>query len=455
MQEKQVKNGSAMTAAACLWLGLFPLLQGLTYARITLDKWLIMLALCAVTLGCFCFDTFLGFRSDRRNSRRPFAFLAPVPRLPLILGALLLLWSVLSCLLSPYGADVWWIGASVRREGLATQICYLFLFFCFVLSRVSLKPVLFAAAAGVALFTAVVILQRLGSNPFGLYPAGRSYASNPEFQGTIGNIDMDVGYLCLLSGLFLHGGIHHFRSYRQDRSRSSLAAAVCCAAGLALSVFLVLTMQVQFGLIALTVLAVFSLLCLLPKKRRLPALLFVLILALVVVWFWPGTGGGIMEFHEILRGRGRLSFGSNRAAVWLYSLRLASERLLTGGGSDTFVLRFNRYLQDNGLTVPEEQDGVPLPNYFDTPHNEYIAQLLNHGLPAVFLLVLLLAAAVMRRREAFFPLLTPCSAAVLCYAAQAFFSFSVCLVAPMFWVILGMAFRPDADQAYHILRSSC
>ena len=33
------------------------------------------------------------------------------------------------------------------------------------------------------------------------------------------------------------------------------------------------------------------------------------------------------------------------------------------------------------------------------------------------------------------------SAAVLCYAVQAFFSFSVCLVAPMFWVVLGLSFR--------------
>ena len=61
------------------------------------------------------------------------------------------LWTVLSCLLSPYGADTWWIGASVRREGLATQLCYLFLCFCFILSLVNLKAVLVSAAAGVAL----------------------------------------------------------------------------------------------------------------------------------------------------------------------------------------------------------------------------------------------------------------------------------------------------------------
>ena len=107
------------------------------------------------------------------------------------------------------------------------------------------------------------------------------------------------------------------------------------------------------------------------------------------------------------------------------------------------MLRFNQYLKDNNLTVPIEQDGLPLPDYFDNPHNEYLSQLLNHGLPAMILLILLMLTAVMRRREALFPLLAPCSAAVLCYMVQAFFSFPVCLVSPMFWVLLGMSFQTD------------
>jgi len=63
----------------------------------------------------------------------------------------------------------------------------------------------------------------------------------------------------------------------------------------------------------------------------------------------------------------------------------------------------------------------------------------------MLLFLFLLFAAVMRRREACFPVLAPCSAAVLCYAVQAFFSFSVCLVAPMFWVLLAMAFQPEQN----------
>ena len=445
MQQKQAKNGVAMTVAACLWLGLFPLLQGFTYARITLDKWLFMLALCVVTLGCFCFDLICRSAAARRESCRSFAFFGAVPRLPLILAGSLLLWIVLSCLVSPYGADTWWIGASLRREGLATQLCYLCLFFCFFFSRIHLKPVLFSACAGVVLFAVVVILQRSGGNPLGLYPTGRSFASNPEFLGTIGNIDMDTGYLCLLSGLFLYGGIRQFLSFRRDHTRSALAAFFCCAIGFLTSVYLILSMQVQFGVITLAILLIITFLRLLPKKSRLAAVVLLLVLAFLVVWYWPGTGGGIWELHEILHGRPRLSFGSNRVAVWVWSLQLSRDRLFFGGGSDTFVLRFNQYLKDNQLTVPTEQDGVLLPDYFDNPHNEYLAQLLNHGLPAMLLLILLILAAVLRRREAFLPLLMPYTASVLCYAVQAFFSFSVCLVAPMFWVLLGMSWQ-NADS---------
>ena len=300
------------------------------------------------------------------------------------------------------------------------------------------------------------MLQRGGGNPLGLYPSGRSYAKNPEFQGTIGNIDMGTGYLLLLAGLFHHALIDHIRQlYLRKKttplstlhsplfsSRSPLSLIVLSFAFI-LTVFLILTMDVQFGAISLAVLFLFTLLRFIPKKARLPLLILLVVLVLLAVWFWPGTGGGIWELHEIFHGRARLSFGSNRVAVWLYSLRLARENLLLGGGSGTFVFRFNQFLAANGLVIPNKQDGRSLPDYFDAPHNDYIAQLTDHGLPAMLLFLALLLFAVFRRRDRWLPLLSPCSAAVLCYAVQAFFSFSVCIVAPVFWMLLGLSFRKD------------
>ena len=429
-----------MTAAACLWLGLFPLLQRGTYAHITRDKWLFMLLLAGVTGLCFLWDLL----RNRKESRLPFR--SSVPAVPLLLAGALLLWTVLSCLLSPYGAEYWWVAGDARYEGLASQLCYFALFFLFCVSRVRLRPVVFSAAAGLAVFFAVVCLQRAGQNPLGLYPSfpeTHSYALNPEFQGTIGNVDMDTGYLCLLAGLFLYELPALFRDARTSARKAAFLPAAAVLAALLVTLYLILTMGVQFGFITLAVLLLLTLLRFVPKKWRLPLLILLLALVLLLVWFWPGQSGGIWELHEILHGRARLSFGSNRTGVWLYSLRLAMERPFTGGGSGTFRARFSRYLTEHALTIPTEQDGVPLPDTFDTPHNEYVAQLTDHGFPALLLLAALLFAALFRRRERCCPLLSPCSAAVFCYAVQAFFSFSVCLVAPMFWVVLGLSFRED------------
>ena len=452
MQSVQPKYATGMTVAACLWLGLFPLLQGGTYASITRDKWTIMLALTVFTLICLLADAVCRKRSGEE--------LFPVPRgggrafpVPLVTAGLLLLWTVLSCLFSENGPSVWWLGESARREGLLTQLCYLLLFFCFYLSRVRLKPVLLSAAAGVTVFFVIVMLQRAGLNPLGLYPAGRGYIHGHEFQGTIGNIDMGVGYLLLLSGLFLYGllqpvldrsaGREPFPALSSPAGRKKAAFLAVCFLALALSVFLIITMDVQFGVISLSVLLFLTVLRLLPKKARLAAFVLLLAVFLLAVWFWPDQGphGGVWELHEILHGRTQLSFGSNRLAVWKYSLGLASERLLLGGGSGTFAARFNAYIADHGLVIPRSQDGISLPDYFDNPHNEYIAQLTDHGLPAMLLFITLILLSLFRRREGLLPLLAPCSAAVLCYAVQAFFSFSVAIVDPMFWVLLGLSFR--------------
>ena len=64
------------------------------------------------------------------------------------------------------------------------------MFFLFSFSRVRRGPVLMSAAGGLAVFLTVVLLQRGGGNPFGLYPEEFSFDNASYFQGTIGNVDM-------------------------------------------------------------------------------------------------------------------------------------------------------------------------------------------------------------------------------------------------------------------------
>ncbi len=415
----------ALTAA--LWLGLFPLLQGGSFRTITGDKRLFFLLLCGLTLAGFAADLARGL-------------LRTPARLPLLAGVLLLCWLPLTCLLSPYGPSAWLAGASTRREGLLTQLCYLLLFFVFLCSRVSLKLLRLSCAAGLAAFFAVVMLQRAGLNPLGLYPPGRSYAANPEFQGTVGNIDMCAGYLTVAAAWLLPAV--------WDRSVST-GVRLTCLAGTVLAGFLVWTMQVQFGI--LTFLALLAGCALFPLPRRLRAALCVSLPAalLLLAWFWSGPDNGFREFHEVLHGRPLASFGSNRLGVWAYSLRIAGEQLPFGSGPDTFVLRFGSWLADRGLSLPSDRAGAPLQVLFDTPHNEYIALLFETGLPGLLLRLGLAASVLLPRSGVPGPdagpgrprLPEPARLAVAAYLLQAFFSFSSCLVSPLFWVSLGLAGR--------------
>ena len=198
-----------------------------------------------------------------------------------------------------------------------------------------------------------------------------------------------------------------------------------------LCVFLLVTIGVRFGLLVLALLAVRIPIRLLPEKYRVPVILLLCIVVLAVAWFWPGGQiSTLHELHEILHGRILSSFGNNRIGVWNWTVTMLREegRLLLGTGADTYAGRFSSFLEQYVKSHPEAE----LPsNYFDNPHCDYLALLSNCGIPAL----LLFAALVF----------IGCSGAsawrdsVFCYAVQVFFSFSVCIVAPMFWAVLGLS----------------
>ena len=435
MQSGQTKYGIGMTVSACLWLGLFPLLQFGTFHTLTRDKWIIMFILGGVSLVCFIVDCFC-----RRVTR---------PRLlPLLLGGALLLWMLLSCLLSPYPGAPWWIGTG-RREGLATRLCYFGLFFLFSFSRVRRTPVIISSVCGVFAFLAVVLLQRAGGNPFGLYPGSYSFATAPGFQGTIGNVDMCAGYLLIVAGLFVPALTDalaaFFRSFRKKTADDSAAASrgkrirwlaalsvLFLAAALAACVYLFITMEVRFGLLTMAVLVGWSLVRLLPKKFRIPVLLLLIAAVLLVVWFYPFTQVSTLnELHETLHGRVKLTYGTGRIGVWYYTFKMLREegRLWLGTGVDTYATRFSTWLQQYLGAHPEAEK---LRYYFDNPHNEYLALVVDCGIPAMLLYAALIICGCFGARA--------WRDSVLCYGIQALLSFSVCIVAPMLWVVLGMSF---------------
>jgi len=434
MQSGQTKYGIGMTVSACLWLGLFPLLPFSSFHTITRDKWICMLLLAGVTLICFLADAAM-----RRLSR---------PRLlPLLFGGGLLLWTVLSCLCSPYPGAPWWIGTG-RREGLASQLCYLGLFFLFSFSKVRKRAVLTAAGCGVLIFFVVTMLQRAGGNPFGLYPEGSGYEFAPDFQGTIGNVDMCSAYLVILCGLLLPELVNSIRSLvSQSRLKRSPFLYLCfLLISLAAAVYLLCTIGVFSGLLALAVLVVGTLIRFLPKKARLPVLVLLLAAVFLLVWFWPGSEGTeIWELHEILQNRPQYAFGSGRLGVLARTRTMLQTegRLLLGTGADTFAKRFNDFQLTYEMSHP---DGPYLDGYYDSPHCEYLALISNCGIPALLCFLALIVFGCLGA--------APWRDGILGYSVQLLFSFSICLVAPMFWVVLGLAFssgkNPEHKSAFRV-----
>ena len=114
--------------------------------------------------------------------------------------------------------------------------------------------------------------------------------------------------------------------------------------------------------------------------------------------------------------------------MWRHTLHIVKENLLFGTGPDTFLSVFRKHLASEGATLQQT---------FDNPHNLLLAVLVQNGLPALVLYIAGIAWVLARaaRTEDGLPL----CAAALCYLVQGMFTFSIVIVTPMFWAVLGMA----------------
>jgi len=484
--------GAAMTVSAVAALGLFPLMTDFSYSTMTRAKWLGLLGLWALALACAVTAVLALWtaRQGRQIRWHPVSLLA--------LGYLA--WVGVSAWLGPLGHQlnergewVWWMGA-VRYEGMAAKLCYVLLMFCLSLYPQRWRATLGAAALALGIFCGVVALQYLGRNPLGLFPAGRSIYTNYEFQGTIGNIDMVSGYVSLVmpmllagyvllpgrgwhllagaglgmlltlcmevqSGLIVMGfallwtvGYALCHGEKRRRCLLVLAVGVWClglrmllrlpwldggsiaglrwsSAGAVLLLAGVLLALAAWRMGRPTAKAPRSLR---PRTVVLLAVLLGLAMLLALrVAKLPESMGGLYELSEILHGRVQDSFGSYRLGVWRNTLLMAREHLWTGTGPNTFVYAMYQQLQQEGLSYPET---------FDSAHNQYLTILAENGLPGLMFYVAFLVGALWlgMRRARQTPLLWLTTLPLACYALQDVFSFSICLVAPMFWAVAGM-----------------
>ena len=479
-----------LTVAAVAALAVFPLFTDFTYTHITRTKWYAALGLGALSLLCALGAmTVCLCRGHRQLLHGSWVALLAVGYVAMVGVSAWL--GPIGHQLNDRGEWVWWMGA-VRYEGLAAKLVYLLIFLCMSVYRPRRRVTLAAIAVALALFSGVVALQYAGYNPLGLYPAGRSVRTNYEFQGTLGNIDMVSGYLSLVMPMMVAGFL-----MLRNRVRYLLLAAgtlgmfleLCMEVQSGLLVLAaMLAWVVGYGLChpsrrrdCLWVLALFALCAALRKAIQLPwldnvedvtftlgrtslVLLAMAALLMISAETWgrtrrfalkprtvlalgaavvvcaciflaivelPESRGGLYELSEILHGRARDSFGSYRLGAWRMALRTCAQYPWTGAGPNTFIFTIQEELYKAGLSFPET---------FDSAHNGYLTMLSENGIPAFVLYVGFLGCLLWQgvRGAKKRPWLWVTTLGIACYAFQDFFSFSICLVAPMFWALLGI-----------------
>ena len=490
-----------MTLLGGLWLAFFPLWQDGSYTRITRAKWRGMLGLSAVTaVVVVAVVVILLLRKQEKKLRiRPVHLLA--------LGYLA--WVILSACygrmwdsVNDSGRFTVWMGAR-RYEGAITLSCYVGIFLLMSLHPPRLRAVMNAASVSLLIYAGFVALQYAGYNPLGLFPKGLNVRNTYEFQGPIGNIDMVCNYLCLVMPVMLFsfalgrtgplcllgGSVGTLMVLMMEVQSSLITLAAVLAALVVLMllkpdtrsrgcvvlscVLVMLTLRLLTGLpwldgtkeivfphapslwkfapvMAAAVLAALAIVFARHPGPAVPVWCVVLLIVLGVIAVLAAVlllpfpeGSGLWELSEVLHGRPQDSFGSERLGIWRLTLEMARKDLLFGTGPDAFWYAMPQYML--------ETDQQVLWQSFDTPHNMLLAVLSGSGVPALILyLALMITVAVLCLRACRQdPWALALLAGLAAYQLEGMFTFSICLVSPMFWAMLGMAvsqtFRQEDD----------
>lgn len=401
-----------------------------------------------------------------------------------------------SAFCSEYGVGTW-IGLG-RYEGLSTIFLYVGAFLLISLCARFDEWMVWLMGATGAVFSVICILQFNRLNPFGLYQGEFHY--DGIFLGTIGNVNMIGGLLCMMIPVMMTA----IAVWQGRRRYWLLAPLVLCStiwtaievdaallgivgvcallipvvcptakrlSGLCLSYAALLagaaltelfdfkranevgicypevTRSFLILLLAVVLLAAGS--RVLEKEsvasRVEPKMIRIFALAVlgigtvggvvILKWFCPVSEGFLYELSRLLNGQADASFGSNRLLIWTETMKLVKEHPFLGGGPDTLNARLVvEAVLDPSVSTQLETVAV------DSAHNEYLNILVNTGVFSLiaYLGALLVLAVCWVRKSLENERAAILGAGILGYAIQAFFSFSITMTTPIFWILLGL-----------------
>ena len=346
---------------------------------------------------------------------------------------LYLLFTTISTLLSPHRNQA--LIGMTRNEGLLTHFLYCSTFLC-VSSFVRIKRWMgWILSSTMVCFCGICLLQMQGLNPLNLYPDGLTYFDaninySGIYLGTIGNADLVAALLCLTLPI-----VTVLAFQRKDRfGYLYLLPAVLC-------VVVLIEMNVQAGIIGVGLGLLLSFPKMLPlsqKQRRIAYATVVLLLlcALTMVFLSDVQSGSIYELREVLHGNWKDEFGNGRVLIWRQLLERIPENLLFGTGPDTM----SAYEIPGYFWYHAETD-TTIPLMVDVAHNEYLNILFHQGIFALLSYIGALAVTAIRWLRTDDPKGIVLGCGVLCYCIQAFFGFSMCPTASLFWLMWALLER--------------
>ena len=349
----------------------------------------------------------------------------------------------LSALLSAHFPETM-LGVS-RYEGALTITIYGACFLLVSIYGKCTKGLLWAAAVSIAIFSVLSILQLLGLNPLKLYPEGYSYfdagtAYSGAYLGTIGNVDLVAAFFSLAIPL-----LWVLILRRRERRRFLLLIP------LLLSLFVAVKMSVMAGVVGVFAGGILSLPLVLPLSKRsrkwaaliLAGFFFLLVL---LIFLFDSSFELWHECHQLLHGTVDESFGSGRLHIWREVTSRLPQHFLLGKGPDTMlydnIQPFQKYVAAvQGVLVAQ----------IDMAHNEFLNVLYHQGLLGLlaYLAALLAIAKDWLKHSREDAVTAALGCAAFCYCVQSFFSFSMCITAPFFWLVMALLEKRSASQ--HVL----
>ena len=416
---------SAFICVACVLLILYPGMSG--YQSIQEAKFELF---CMVFGGYLFLMTLFTVELILLGKIRPVAPWKLWQKGTVVQKLVLLFWvlTVVSTLVSSYREQAL-IGMS-RYEGLLTITLYCGCFLCVSVFARPKRWMVYLLGGVMTVFCVICMIQMEGYNPFGLYPEGYSYLdANIKYSGiylgTIGNANLVAALLCLTIPVFAV-----FLLRMEDRRRWLLAIP------LTLCLITLFRMDVKAGILGVALGTILMIPVVLPVtgKKKLALWIGICVFlcgVLIVVWHSDRTWGTIYEMREVLHGNWDDSFGTGRIYIWKQVLELIPQHLWLGTGPDTMMAA-----QIPGYVRQNQELGISTQFWVDTAHNEYLNIIYHQGILAglAYLAALVGSAVKWIRRSSANPVVAVCGGAVLCYCIQAFFGFSMCQTAGLFWI---------------------